>query len=105
MAQQRVTVAGHEIPEWAKCYCVNRHIPAYKTVLPYEIFEGRTIYLCPTSHHALTLYIKTCEQLNGPPETNFKTKAAAWPHVVERLGKLVWAVRTGAMTETQYMRM
>ena len=102
MTQQRVTVGGHKVPEWARCYCVKRHFPAYTTVLPYEIFEGRVIYLCPTSHHSLTLYLKTCERLGGAPVGNVNT--LKFPHVVQRLGKLVWAVRSGEMTEEQYMR-
>jgi hypothetical protein len=80
-------------------------MPAYKSVLPYEIFEGRIIYLCPTSHHALTLYLKACEQRGGPPKPEFAARASElWPHVVQRLGKLIWAVRTGEITEAQYMR-
>jgi hypothetical protein len=101
MAQQRVTVAGHKVPEWARCYCVKRHFPAYATVLPYEIFEGRVIYLCPTSHHSLTLFLKLCERLNGAPEVS---RQIGYPLVVQRLGRLIWAVRSGEMTEEQYMR-
>jgi hypothetical protein len=102
MKQQRVTVAGHEVPEWARCYCVKRHHPSYVSVLPYEIFEGRILYLCPASHHALTLFLKMCEMVGGAPEFNPFT--CQYPHVVEKLGRLVWAVRSGAMTEEQYMR-
>ncbi len=103
MVQQRVTVAGHTVPEWATCYCVKRHIPSYRTVLPYEMFPGRILYLCPTSHHALTLYLKVCEQLGGAPKPGFY-RTEEWPRVVERLGKLIWAVRSGALTEKQYMQ-
>jgi len=103
MRNTRVTVAGHTIPEWAKCYCVARHFPTYAHVLPYEMPEGDIIYLCPTTHHALTIYLKQCEELGGPPPS--KGRPAGWPIVVQRLGTLIWAITHNGLTREQYMQM
>lgn len=99
----RVTsVAGHTIPEWAKCYCVARHFPAYAHVLPYEMPEGDILYLCPATHHGLHAYLKFCQEAGGPPPFNATNP---YSYVVQRLGALIWAIQQGDLTREQYMRM
>lgn len=102
MLKGTVTVAGHEIPSWAKCYCVARHFPTYVHVLPYVMPGDNILYLCPASHHALTTYMKLCDQLEGPPSIS---RLAGFPLVVQRLGHLLWAVGEGKLTVEQYIRM
>lgn len=100
--QMSVTIQGHEIPAWAKCYCVKKHMPTYLHLLPYEMPGGNVLYLCPASHHALTVYMKLCEQLGGAPK--FDTTMSC-PYIIQRLGRLLWAVQQGQLTAEQYMRM
>lgn len=100
--QIAATVGGHEIPSWAKCYCVKRHIPSYAHVLPYEMPGGNTLYLCPTSHHSLTVFLKFCKQNGGVPVFDNKL---GFPLIVQKLGRLIWAVEQGQLTAEQYILM
>jgi hypothetical protein len=97
-----VVVAGHRIPAGTKCYCVVNHYPAYAHVLPYELPNGQILYLCPTSHQALTLYMALAEQNNGVPVFDNKN---GWSLVVQRLGQLLWAVKSQNISVDQYMRL
>ena len=98
------TIGGHKIPEWAKCYCVKRHFPTYMHVLPFEMPGGDLLYLCPASHHSLTVFLQICEQLGGPPAPGSVTYSS-FPIVVRRLGQMIWAVQQGDLSTEQYMRM
>lgn len=102
MLNTRVTVAGHTIPDWAKCYCVARHFPTYAHPLPYEMPDGGILYLCPATHHSLGVYLKMCDELGGPPAI---TRTTGYGLVVQRLGHLIWAINSGSLTREQYMRM
>lgn len=102
MVARVTSVAGHTIPDWARCYCVARHFPAYAHVLPYEMPGGDVIYLCPTSHHGLGVYLKVCQAQGGPPPFSSNLPYGS---VVQRLGQLVWAIENSDLTQEQYMRM
>lgn len=102
MLKRSVTVAGHTIPSWAKCYCAHRHIPTYIYPIPYEMPGGDFIYLCPNTHHGLTTFLKMCDELGCiPSERELKD----WGFVVKRLGQLIWAIQKQGLTKDQYIRM
>lgn len=55
------------IPDWAKCYCVSRHMPIYLHPLPWELPDGTEMWLCPNTHHQVTTLWKMYEKVDGPP--------------------------------------
>jgi len=61
---RQVSVGGRTrtVPEWAKCYCVQYHRPAYYAPLPYETVDGREIWLCPNTYYEVrALWALYCE--------------------------------------------
>jgi hypothetical protein len=84
-----VSVDGHEIPEWAQCYCCTRHVPMYTHPIPFFVPDGQVLYLCPTTHHSVNMLLKIYNQLGGKPELRMLNK---FNHFSQRLAKLCWYI-------------
>lgn len=80
-------VGPRYLPEWAKCYCVTRHTPAYIHPYPFALPDGREIWLCPNTYHQITQLVKLYEKYSAPP--GYKTKAK-YTVFAQRLAKMYW---------------
>lgn len=56
------------IPDWSKCYCVQRHTPTYIHPLPFSLPQGEELWLCPNAYSQAQTLLGLYERLEGPPE-------------------------------------
>jgi hypothetical protein len=71
---QAKRVNGFEIPEWAQCYCVVQHRPGYIHPIPFELPDGRVLYLCANSHHQVTTLYNMYLEVGGAPQPEIRGK-------------------------------
>jgi hypothetical protein len=98
---RRVTVGGHEIPDWARCYCVTRHVPTYPYPLPYFLPDGNVLYLCPNMHLSVTALLQTYEALGGRPDRELLEE---YPKSTQRLVRMLWAMKHDGLTSDEYLQ-
>jgi hypothetical protein len=84
-ALKPVRVHGHEIPAHAKCYCVSRHVPTYAYVFPWELPDGRILYLCPNTYQCVKILLEMRREVGGAP-----SRSMLWefPLVAIKLSRL-----------------
>lgn len=90
MTRFQVSYGGEELPEWAECYCCTRHIPAYVHPIPLGMPDGHTLYLCPTTYHAVTTLLKMYDQLGGHPPSEIRRQ---FPFFARRTARFYWESR------------
>lgn len=61
-------VSGVEVPEYAQCYCVVSHRPMYLHPIPFEMPDGRVLWMCANSHHQVTTLYNMYLEVGGVPD-------------------------------------
>lgn len=78
------------LPEHARCYCVQRHTPKYIHPLPFSLPDGTELWLCPTTHHAISTLLKIYKKVDGVPHY---TTEQQFTYFVRSLAKEYWYQR------------
>lgn len=56
------------VPDWAMCYCVSKHRPAYIHPYPFALPNGDELWLCPNTYHQATTLLGMYVSLDGRPK-------------------------------------
>lgn len=75
------------IPDWARCYCVSDHRPAYIHPYPFALPSGDELWLCPNTYHQATSLLNMYTSLDGPPALS---AARSFNYFVRSLITMYW---------------